>query len=256
MELLKKIQDVVYEAGNIVLSAKNVSSVTKTKSSAADLVTEYDVKVENFLKEKLLELVPNSNFFGEEEKENANPDKGCVFIVDPIDGTANFVHDLAQSAVSVALAKDGRVEYAVVLNPYRKEMYSAKLGCGAYLNGEAVHVSDCPLEKGIFGFGTAPYNKSLHPATINLLTQLFERSCDFRRMGAAVLDLCAVACGRLDAFFEYELSPWDYAAASLLVSEAGGSICTLNGEAVPVTKKCSVWASNAVNYSILKELNV
>lgn len=256
MELLKNIQDIVYEAGNIILSAKNIADVTKTKSSAADLVTEYDVKVENFLKERLLKLLPGSVFYGEEEKENSDPSKGWVFIVDPIDGTSNFVRDLAQSAVSVALANDGKVEYAAAFDPYRNEMFSAKAGCGAYLNGEPIYVSSCPLEKGIFGFGTAPYNKSLHPATIRLLSQMFERSCDFRRMGAAVLDLCAVACGRLDAFFEYELSPWDYAAGSLLITEAGGRICTLEGDPVPVTKKCSVWASNDVNAHILRELEI
>ena len=256
MELLAKIQDIVNEAGQIVLSARDIQNVTHTKSSAADLVTEYDVKVENFLKEKLLALVPGSNFFGEEEKENADPTKGWVFIVDPIDGTANFVHDMAQSAVSVALAKDGVIEYAVVLHPYRHETFSAKRGAGAFMNGKPISVSDCPLEKGIFGFGTAPYNKALHPATIHLISQLFERSCDFRRMGAAALDLVALACGRIDAFFEYELSPWDYAAGSLIITEAGGKICTLDGEPISLTHKCSIWAGNAVNFPILSELEV
>ena len=256
MELLKEIQDIVNQAGDIVLSARDIKNVTHTKTSAADLVTEYDVKVENFLKEKLPALIPGSHFFGEEEKENEDPSNGWVFIVDPIDGTANFVHDLAQSAVSVALAKDGVIEYAVVLNPYRNETFSAKRGSGAFLNDQPIHVSDCPLDKGIFGFGTAPYNKSLHPATVSLISQLFERSCDFRRMGAAALDLAALACGRIDAFFEYELSPWDYAAGSLIVTEAGGQICTLDGKPLSLTHKCSVWAGNAVNYPILRELNV
>lgn len=256
MDLLNKIQDIVREAGKIVLSAHDIQNVTHTKSSAADLVTEYDVKVENYLKERLLKLVPDSHFFGEEEKENADPEKGWVFIVDPIDGTANFVHDLAQSAISVALAKDGIIEYAVVLNPYRNELFSAKRGAGAYMNGVPVSVSDCPLEKGIFGFGTAPYNKELHPATLRLVSQLFERSCDFRRMGAAALDLVALACGRIDAFFEYELSPWDYAAGSLIITEAGGKISTLNGQPLSLTHKCSVWAANTQNFSILSELDV
>ena len=256
MELLSEIGKIVTEAGKIILSARNIESVTQTKSSFADLVTAYDVRVENFLRENLLALLPEANFFGEEEKENTDPGKGWVFIVDPIDGTSNFVRDLAQSAVSVALAKDGQVEYAVALNPYRNELFTAARGKGAYLNGERIRVSTCPLEKGIFGFGTAPYNKPLHPATMNLASQMLERSCDFRRMGAAVLDLCALAAGRLDAFFEYELSPWDYAAGSLLVTEAGGKISTLDGKDLPIIRKSSVWAANEINFSILKELDV
>ena len=256
MELLAKIEKVVREAGKIVLSAKDIESVTHTKSSKADLVTAYDVRVENFLKENLLPLVPGALFFGEEEKENKNPEDNWVFIVDPIDGTANFVHGMAHSAVSVALAKGCEVQYAVCYHPYRDEMFTAKRGGGAFCNGKPIHVSDTPIEEGIFAFGTAPYNKALHPATLNLISQLYERSCDMRRMGSAVLDLCYLAIGRTDLFFEYELSPWDYAAASLVVEEAGGKITTLQGEKIPVIKKCSVFASNSVNYHVLSELDV
>ncbi len=255
MELLKKIESVVKEAGEIVLSAENIQDCTHLKTSAADMVTAYDVKVENFLKERLLALVDGALFYGEEETENCDPSHGWVYIVDPIDGTANFVRGFRQSAISVALAKDGKVQYAVVLDPYRKELFTAKLGCGAYMNGKPIHVSDLPLSKGIFGMGTAPYNKELHPKTMELAKQLLERSCDFRRMGAAALDLCAVACGRLDAFFECVLSPWDYAAGSLLITEAGGFVSTLEGDEIPVTKKCSMWAANRVNAEVLKELS-
>ncbi len=103
MELITKITEIIQEAGDIVLSAKDVLSCTHQKTSAADLVTAYDVKVENFLKEKLLALVPDAIFFGEEEQERQDPTKGWAFIVDPIDGTANFVRDLGQSAISIAL---------------------------------------------------------------------------------------------------------------------------------------------------------
>lgn len=256
MELLKKIEEVIWEAGEIVLSAKDVLSCTQQKTSAADLVTAYDVKVEGFLKERLPQLVENAGFFGEEETENADPSKGWVFLVDPIDGTANFVRSFCQSAISVALAKDGQVEYAAVLDPYKKEMFTAKRGMGAFLNGEPIHVSDRPLERGIFGMGSSPYNREYLDSTLKLQRQLFLRSCDFRRMGAAALDLCALASGRLDAFFEYSLSPWDYAAGSLIITEAGGQISTLQGEALPIVQRCSVWASNGVNQHILKELEV
>ena len=256
MELLKKIEEIVREAGKIPLTAQNIADKTRLKTSAADMVTAYDEQVEAFLKEKLPLLVENSIFFGEEEKENQDPSRGWVFVVDPIDGTANFVRGFRQSAISVALAKDGQVEYAVVLDPYKNEMFTAKRGSGAYLNGQPIHVSTLPLEKGIFGMGTTPYNRQLHPKTLDITRQLFDRSCDFRRMGAAALDLCALACGRLEAFFECQLSPWDYAAGSLLITEAGGVISTLEGEPVCLTEKCSVWAANAVNAHILSELHI
>ena len=254
--MLEKIESIVRQAGEIVLSARNISARTHEKTSAADLVTEYDVAVENFLREKLLALLPEAVFFGEEEADPAHPEQGWAFIVDPIDGTTNFVRDLRQSAISVALAEDGAVEYAAVYDPYKREMFSARKGEGAFLNGKPIHVSEKPLSEGIFSMGTALYRRELFAPTMRLTEQLFARSCDFRRMGAAALDLCAVACGRVEAFFEYSLCPWDYAAGSLLITEAGGTASTLEGEPLPIVRRCSVWACNAVNRDVLRDLEV
>ena len=252
--MLEEIISIVREAGELVLSARDIPARTREKTSAADLVTEYDVAVESFLRESLLALVPEAVFFGEEETSPAHPEKGWTFIVDPIDGTANFVRGLQHSAISVALTKDGTVEYGVVYNPYKNEMFSAKRGGGAFLNDTPIHVSDKPLSDGIFAMGTALYRREYLLPTMRLTQQLFERSCDFRRMGAAALDLCAVACGQVEVYFEYSLCPWDYAAGSLLVEEAGGAVCTLEGEALPVVRRCGVWASNRVNRDVLGEL--
>ena len=254
--MLEQIIPIIREAGRIVLSARDAAARTREKTSAADLVTEYDLAVEAFLKEKLPPLVPGSVFFGEEEEENADPSRGWAFIVDPIDGTANFVRGLRQSAVSAALAHDGTVEYGVVYDPYKDEMFSARRGGGAFLNGQPIRVSRRPIEQGVFGMGTAIYRREYLEPTMRLTEQLFRRSCDFRRMGAAALDLCNVACGRTELFFEYSLCPWDYAAGSLLVTEAGGMACTLEGAPLPITERCSVWGSNRVNHPILQELEV
>lgn len=254
--MLEKIIPIVRQAGEIVLSAHDVWSQTHEKSSAADLVTEYDLAVERFLKEKLPPLMPGSLFFGEEEKENASPLTGWVFIVDPIDGTTNFVRGLKQSAISVALAHDGAVEYGVVYDPYKDEMFSAKRGGGAFLNARPIHVSQRPLSEGVFGMGTAIYDRQFLAPTMRVTEQLFRRSCDFRRLGAAALDLCGVACGRLDLFFEYSLSPWDHAAGGLILTEAGGVISTLEGAPMDYARRCSVWASNQVNKDVLRELEV
>ena len=146
--LLEEIAALVRQAGEIMLSARDIGARTHEKTSAADLVTDYDVAVEAFLKENLPPLVPGSVFCGEEELEYVDPGKGWAFIVDPIDGTTNFVRGLSQSAVSVALARDGRVEYGVVWNPYRDELFTAKRGGGAFLNGAPIHVTERPLSEG------------------------------------------------------------------------------------------------------------
>ncbi len=254
--MLDQIIEIVKSAGAIVTGARDIAAGTHEKTSAADLVTEYDVAVEAYLKRELLALLPEAVFYGEEEKENTDPTHGWAFIVDPIDGTTNFVRGLRQSAVSVALARDGRVEYGVVLDPSKGELFSARRGGGAFLNGQPIHVSDKPLSQGIFGMGTAIYRREYLEPTMRLTEQLFRRSCDFRRLGAAALDICNVACGRTELFFEYSLCPWDYAAASLMVTEAGGGICTLDGSPLDVSRRCSVWVSNAVNYGLLQELEI
>ena len=254
--MLEQIMDVVRRAGEMVLSAHDIAAGTHEKTSAADLVTEYDLAVEAFLKEQLPPLCPGSIFYGEEEAENADPSRGWAFIVDPIDGTTNFVRGLRQSAISVALARDGQVEYAVVFDPYKNEMFSARRGGGAFLNGAPIRVSGKPLAEGIFGMGTAIYRREYLEPTMRVTEQLFRRACDFRRLGAAALDLCNVACGRTEVFFEYSLCPWDYAAGSLIITEAGGHVSTLEGTPLPITERCSVWASNDVNKDILRELEI
>ena len=254
--MLDQIIPIVRQAGEIVLSARDIAAHTHDKGSPSDLVTEYDLAVERFLKEKLPPLVPGSVFFGEEEAERDDPSRGWAFIVDPIDGTTNFVRDLRQSAISVALARDGAVEYGVVYDLYKDELFSARRGGGAFLNGSPIHVSTRPLSQGVFGMGTAIYKREYLEPTMRLTEQLFRRSCDFRRLGSAALDLCNVACGRTEVFFEYSLCPWDYAAGSLLVCEAGGRICTLEGKPLPIVERSSAWASNLVNWDILRELEV
>lgn len=254
--MLKEIAALVRRSGEIVLSARDVQAHTHEKGGAADLVTEYDVAVEEFLKKELLILLPEAIFYGEESDHDADPTRGWAFIVDPIDGTTNFVRNLHQSAISVALAKDGVVEYGVVYDPYKDELFSAQRGAGAFLNGAPITVSTRPLEQGIFGMGTAIYRREYLEPTMRLTTQLFKRSCDFRRLGAAALDLCNVACGRYDVFFEYNLCPWDYAAGSLVITEAGGTVSTLEGSPLLLDQRCSIWASNDVNKDILRELDI
>ena len=254
---LEELIAVVRQAGEIVNGAQQIGSHTHEKTSAADLVTDYDLAVENFLKEKLAALLPEALFFGEEESSiDGDPAKGWVFIVDPIDGTTNFVRGFHQSGISVALIRDLEPQMAVVYDPAKDELFAAERGKGATLNGVPIHVSDKPIDQGLFIMGTAIYRREfLHP-TMVLTEQLLERSCDYRRFGAATLDLCYIACGRAEVFFEYSLAPWDYAAGALIAQEAGAVACTLYGEPLPQIQRCSVWLANGANRNLLKELTV
>ena len=253
--MLKEIIEAVRAAGEIVLSARDIGAHTREKTGAWDLVTDYDVAVEKLLRQRLLALLPEAVFFGEEEALERDPRRGWAFIVDPIDGTTNFTRSIRQSAVSVALARDGRVEYAVVFDPEKGELFSARRGGGAFLNGRPITVSGRDLAHGLVIVGTTPYMREVYEEdTFRALRWLFGRSMDFRRFGAAALDLCYVACGRGEVFFEHRLSPWDYAAGSLIVEEAGGFAADMAGSPLPVTAPSGVWASNARCRPVLAEL--
>jgi len=252
--MLKDLSEIVRQAGDILLNAQDIRAHTRMKTSASDLVTDFDLEVETFLRRALLELLPEAGFYGEEEADRADPHRGSVFIVDPIDGTANFVRNLGPSNISVALAKDGAVEYGVVYDPVKGELFTAQRGGGAFLNGEPIHVSDLLLNQGIFLLGTSIYHRDLIEPTMTMAERLLQRSCDLRRLGSAALDLCYVACGRAELFFEYSLCPWDHAAGGLILTEAGGSVCTFAGGTPLLSSRCSIWASNRVNAGIREDL--
>ena len=246
-KLIDDIINIVRECGTIILNADRNKSSIDEKAGHANFVTSYDKKVQERLKEKLLAVLPEAVFVGEEEDVHASIEKGYAFIVDPIDGTTNFIKDYHTSAISVGLTKDGVQYMGVVYNPYLDEMFYAQKGNGAYLNGKRIHVSDNLLKDGIVIFGTAPYYEELNRASFELAYDYFKKSLDIRRSGSAALDLCSVAAGRAELFFELRLSPWDYAAASLIVEEAGGKVTTVEGEKITLGESCSVLASNAKN---------
>ena len=241
--MISKIIDIVHECGEIMLGANDIQRKTYQKEGKGNFVTEYDSKVQAVLKDKLLALLPEAVFFGEEDDaDKADISRGYAFIVDPIDGTANFTRGLDHSCISVALAKDGYPVKGVIYNPYKQETYYAEKGKGAYLNGEAIHVSDRTLEEGLVFFGTAPYNEELTASTINMITRYFLKTQDIRRSGSAALDLCTIACGKAELYFELILSPWDYAAGALIVEEAGGIVSRPDGTPLTFDKKQAVVA--------------
>lgn len=241
--MINNIIDIVHGCGEIILEATDIQRKTHLKEGRGNFVTEYDSKVQAMLKEKLLTLLPEAAFFGEEdEADKTDISKGYAFIVDPIDGTANFTRGLDHSCISVALAKDGYPIKGVIYNPYKKETYYAERGGGAFCNGEPIHVSDKSLEEGLVFFGTAPYNVELTNTTINMLSRYFLKTQDIRRSGSAALDLCTIACGKAELYFEMILSPWDYAAGALIVEEAGGIVSRPDGAPLTFDKKQAVVA--------------
>ena len=244
--LLQKITDIVRECGGIILNADRNRSVVDEKAGHANFVTTYDKMIQEKLKKELLSLLPEAVFVGEEEDVHASVEKGYAFIADPIDGTTNFIRDYHTSAVSVGLAKDGATYMGVVYNPYLDEMFTAVKGEGAYLNGRPIRVSARPLKDGIVIFGTATYYEELAERTFALAYDYYKRSLDVRRSGSAALDLCSIAAGRAELFYELRLCPWDYAAASLIVTEAGGRVTTAEGTELPFGESCSVMATNGV----------
>ncbi|MDO5785248.1 MAG: inositol monophosphatase family protein [Eubacteriales bacterium] len=241
--LIDAIQQVVRECGQVILQADRTQAETQTKCGRSnDLVTKYDKAVQELLREKLLKFAPQAHFVGEEEDVHESIAKGDAFIVDPIDGTTNFVHDYKNSAISVAMTRDGKQEIGVIYNPYLDEMFYAQRGCGAFCNGMPIHVSDRPLAQGLTIFGSAAYYHELVDESFRLLRKCFDRSMDIRRSGSAAIDLCSIAAGRAELYFELLLQPWDYAAGSLIVTEAGGSCTRVDGGAIDLTKGCSILA--------------
>ncbi|MBQ7895919.1 MAG: inositol monophosphatase [Oscillospiraceae bacterium] len=232
IELLNGIVKAEHKAAEIMLHAKKI--MAENKSGQRDVVTEFDRKVQELLIAELSDLVPGAKFFCEENDRHDDLKAEHLFIIDPIDGTMNFVRHMNHSCISVAYASCGELVAAAVYNPYVDEMFTAVKGKGAWLNGREIHVEDKPLSETLVCCGTSPYNPLLTDPTFDLLRKVFPICLDIRRQGSAELDLCSAASGRAGVYFELCVSLWDYAAGMLIVQEAGGICCTLEGKPMPL----------------------
>ena len=219
-EILSLMEQAERSAAELILQAHGI--LAETKSGKRDVVTEYDRRVQERLMAQLQASVPDAHFFCEEMKERDRLDADLLFIIDPIDGTMNFVHGFHHSCISIAYAERGTVLAGAIYNPYVDEMYSAVRGYGAFLNGHPITVTDAGLSESVVCYGSAPYNPELTDRTFTLVRKVFDSCLDVHREGAAALDLCTVAAGRAGLFFELQLSLWDYAAGALIIQEAGG----------------------------------
>jgi myo-inositol-1(or 4)-monophosphatase len=194
------------------------------KKGAIDLVTEADTASEGAIIQTLRHAFPEHAVMAEESGETAG-DRDCLWIIDPLDGTTNFAHQIALFAVSIAFAHQGRLALGVVLNPLSGELFSAVEGQGASLNGRPIRVSPVSALRESLLVTGFPYNLAeTMPALMGRFARCLEASQGVRRLGAAALDLCYVADGRFEAFWEENLKPWDTAAGVVIVREAGGVV--------------------------------
>lgn len=221
-------------AGRIINRASlDVDKLMVTNKQQSDFVTEVDKAAEAAIIGVLREAYPQYGILAEESGESAGKGTGEHFkwIIDPLDGTTNFIHGFPQYAVSIALAERGQVTQAVVFDPTSNELFTASKGGGAFMNDRRLRVGNrLKLADSLIGTGF-PYRQFEHAdAYLAIFRELIEKTSGLRRPGAASLDLAYVASGRLDGFFEFGLSPWDTAAGSLLITEAGGLVSDLAGE--------------------------
>lgn len=239
----KQLESLVYDAGKLVL---NGYASVETKGSVSNMVTDSDRAVQNFLVEGLRRIFKDIDFICEEEGTAAEPLK-CEYtaVIDPIDGTSNFVRGMNLSAISVAVLHRGKGYLAVVYLPFTDELFSAEAGRGATLNGKPIHVSERPLKASCFATAWSLYDKSLAQPCFDICRSVYPDIDDFRRLGAAALELAYLAAGRCELYFEIRLYPWDFAAASLLIEEAGGCWAQLGAESGDYSRPSSFVAANS-----------
>lgn len=251
MLTIEQLTTVVKEASKLMLTDE---FIIKEKGDVANIVTSSDLAVQDFLCERLAGLLPGSGFLCEEE-DVWDTSKEYTWIIDPIDGTANYSRGIAQCAISVGLKHNDEMFMGVVYLPRTNELFTAQKGCGSFLNGGQIHVSDRSFANGVMCTALPVYHKEYAKVCSEIIFDTFTQCNDIRRFGAAAPELCYLAMGRVEMYFEYLLSPWDFAAASLILAEAGGVLSGLKGECLTCTSPSGVIAANtAENLEMLQQI--
>lgn len=270
------ILPIIREVADKYLTREDSQHITVKGDS--NFVTEVDTNIEKAMKERLSALYPEIQFMGE-EGDNSNIDFSYpLWILDPVDGTSNLIHDFQNSSMSLALAVDKQVVFGIIYHYSTKEYFYAKKGEGAYIgqnaspmqvsslnentagtaiwskNATPLHVSNTTeLSRSLVSFGTSPYDKAtLGEKNCETLKQIFFLCEDIRRIGSAAIELAYVAAGRVDIYLERNLKPWDYAAAIIIIEEAGGIITDYKGQAIDISKPCDILAGNNIVHKKLR----
>lgn len=247
------IQEIIELVKKTKIFIKNREMAAHVKEKGiADYVTQVDITVQNFLKEKLFILAPEIQFLGEETGlQDMKADS--FWILDPVDGTTNLMHDYQHSVVSLALCHQKEIIMGIVYDPFHEEVFSAIKGKGSFLNGVPIHVSNAEnLCDTMVGIGTA--KRELADENFARFRRVFQQCQDVRRIGSAALELAYTACGRQGGYFEIYLNPWDYAAGMLLIQEAGGKVTDFTGRDLDPGKGGSVVGTNGYIHTELLNL--
>ncbi|RKX43752.1 MAG: inositol monophosphatase [Thermotogae bacterium] len=228
VELLSKI---AVEAGKIVLDSANERYTMRFKSRSSDIVTEIDIRSQEHIISRLKKEIPEAVFVAEESNETAIPEGEWIFIIDPIDGTLNFSHGLPYFAISIARADGDLLKEGVVYSPASNELFCAETGKGAFLNGRKIYNKKmCSLSEALAVTGW-PYNEALMKWTLSSIQTMYNRVQEIRIIGSAALELCYLAAGRCDLYWEVGLKPWDTAAGVVIAREAGISVGGIHSDA-------------------------
>lgn len=251
--LIEQAVKAVRKAGALLTDQSAIRNIWA--KSETDFVTNVDVTVQETLKAQLASLAPEIQFMGEEQDNSRLDWNRPCWILDPVDGTTNLIHSFRHSAISLALAEAGQILFGVVYNPYSGECFTARRGQGAFCNGSPIRVSGADrLEDSLLCAGTVPGRRELADKAFCQMRNLYNVCQDIRRTGCASLDLCWVACGRLDGYVELFLQPWDYAAGLLIVNEAGGRITAPDGSPLSLCQGGPLLASNGKLHAALQSL--
>ncbi len=248
--MINQILTIVKEASILM---KNRYTNVEEKGTASNCVTDADINVQNFLSEKLLMLLPGSAVVGEENDTFSSSD--YTWVIDPIDGTSNFIRDLGLSVISVGLLKKNEPYIGVIYFPYRDEIYYAESGKGAFLNGKRILVSDRDYAHSHLCSAMSLYDKKYAKACFNIIEKIYMETDDLRRLGSAALELAYLAAGKVELYFEIRVFSWDVAAAAAIIKEAGGYIEFLFHDKLPIPGPFGVIAANSKeNFEKLKEI--
>lgn len=258
MNLEKICQEVILvaqEAGAFIATEAKKFSTTSVEYKAVNNVVSYvDKETEKLIVRQLEQILPDAGFITEEGTAETKDMGGLNWIIDPLDGTANFIHSLPNYSVSLALARGKDVLVGVVYNVCTQETFSAIKGSGAFRNGEKISVSpNKHLGESLLATGFPYYKFDNQDKYLKILESLMQKTHGLRRMGSAAIDLAYVACGYFDGFYEYNLNAWDMAAGILLITEAGGVVSDFSGTDEHLFRG-DVVAGSAVHAELLAEI--
>ena len=249
--MIEQIKRIVTEASRLMfVEEKDV----KQKGNNSNYVTSADINVQQYLTEHLLKLLPGSVVIGEENEENPT-DGNDIWIIDPIDGTSNFIRDIGISSISVGLVRNGEPYLGVIYQPYRQEMYWAEKGKGAFLNGKQIHVSDRDFAHSHLCSAMSLYDKNYARPCFRIIERVYAEADDLRRLGSAATELAYLAAGKVELYFEIRVFPWDIAGAIPIIKEAGGYAECLYQERMPLKNPVAIIAANTMeNFEKLKKI--